>query len=189
MTDGPASAPPLPPGRMVELPGRGTTFVRVVVGPPHAPTLVLLHGWTSTADINWFPSFAALVADGDDGSCGHDALDGVLDDLGVLEDRLQCPDPSFHVALLVLGRVVVAVLGQVAQLTSALDGLRDLDAAASRQVVVLGPQPLVRAAGQLVRLRHARGGYRRAPPASPGLCRRPPGPGRRGRAHERPHLP
>jgi len=60
MTDGPASAPPLPPGRVVELPGRGKTFVREVVGPPHAPTLVLLHGWTSTADINWFPSFAAL---------------------------------------------------------------------------------------------------------------------------------
>ena len=60
MTDGSTSAPPLPPGREVELPGRGTTFVREVAGPPHAPTLVLLHGWTSTADINWFPSFASL---------------------------------------------------------------------------------------------------------------------------------
>ena len=33
MTDGPAAAPPLPPGREVELPGRGTTFVREVAGP------------------------------------------------------------------------------------------------------------------------------------------------------------
>ena len=39
MTDGSTSAPPLPPGREVELPGRGTTFVREVAGPPDAPTL------------------------------------------------------------------------------------------------------------------------------------------------------
>jgi 3-oxoadipate enol-lactonase len=44
----------------VDLPGRGTTFIREVPGPPGAPALVLLHGWTATADINWFPSFAAL---------------------------------------------------------------------------------------------------------------------------------
>jgi pimeloyl-ACP methyl ester carboxylesterase len=60
MTDGPPPAPPLPPGRSIELPGRGTTYVREVPGPPLASTVVLLHGWTSTADINWFPSFAAL---------------------------------------------------------------------------------------------------------------------------------
>ena len=34
MTDGPLRRPPLPPGRVVELPGRGTTFVREVAGPP-----------------------------------------------------------------------------------------------------------------------------------------------------------
>lgn len=55
-----SAAPPLPPGRYVDLPGRGTTFIREVPGPPGAPALVLLHGWTATADINWFPSFAAL---------------------------------------------------------------------------------------------------------------------------------
>ena len=55
-----SAAPPLPPGRYVDLPGRGTTFIREVPGPPGAPVLVLLHGWTATADINWFPSFAAL---------------------------------------------------------------------------------------------------------------------------------
>ena len=38
--------PPLPPGREVELPGRGTTFVRELAGPPGAPVVVLLHGWT-----------------------------------------------------------------------------------------------------------------------------------------------
>jgi pimeloyl-ACP methyl ester carboxylesterase len=60
MTDTAPKAPPLPPGRLVDLPGRGTTFVREVTGPPLAPTVVLLHGWTATADLNWFTSFAAL---------------------------------------------------------------------------------------------------------------------------------
>ena len=53
-------APPLPPGRPVVLPGRGQTFVREVEGPPGAPTVLLLHGWTVTADLNWFPAFEAL---------------------------------------------------------------------------------------------------------------------------------
>jgi 3-oxoadipate enol-lactonase len=60
MTDTTPKAPPLPPGRLIELPGRGTTFVREVAGPPLAPTVVLLHGWMATADLNWFTSFAAL---------------------------------------------------------------------------------------------------------------------------------
>jgi len=54
-------APPLPPGRTVVLPGRGRAFVREVTGPPGAPTVVLLHGWTATADLNWFPSYAPLA--------------------------------------------------------------------------------------------------------------------------------
>ena len=42
------------------LPGRGTTFVRDVAGPPGAPVLVLLHGWTATAGLNWFACFGPL---------------------------------------------------------------------------------------------------------------------------------
>lgn len=59
---GPRAEPPveLPPGRHVDLPGRGTTFVRDLAGPVGAPTLLLLHGWLATADLNWFPSYAAL---------------------------------------------------------------------------------------------------------------------------------
>ncbi|MGH9101524.1 MAG: alpha/beta fold hydrolase, partial [Acidimicrobiales bacterium] len=60
MLEPPAEAPDLPPGRAVELPGRGRTFVREVGGPPGAPTLLLLHGWTVTADLNWHPSYAEL---------------------------------------------------------------------------------------------------------------------------------
>ena len=49
-----------PPGRALELPGRGQTFIREVQGPPGAPTISLLHGWTATADLNWFTAFDVL---------------------------------------------------------------------------------------------------------------------------------
>jgi 3-oxoadipate enol-lactonase len=52
--------PWLPPAREVELPGRGTLRAREIEGPPGAPTLVLLHGWTATADLNWFTCYAPL---------------------------------------------------------------------------------------------------------------------------------
>jgi len=56
-----AGAPPfLATGRAVTLPGRGTTFVREVAGPPGAPTVMLLHGWTATAGLNWFACFEPL---------------------------------------------------------------------------------------------------------------------------------
>lgn len=52
---------PLPPGRHVDLPGRGRTFVRTQAGPSGAPTVVLLHGWTATADLNWFSCYGPLA--------------------------------------------------------------------------------------------------------------------------------
>ena len=54
------SHPRLPHGAAMELPGRGTTFVRTVEGPEGAPTLLLLHGWTATADLNWFRCYQPL---------------------------------------------------------------------------------------------------------------------------------
>jgi 3-oxoadipate enol-lactonase len=54
--------PILPPGREIELPGRGTTFIRELSGPsPDSPTLILLHGWTASADLNWFACYDALA--------------------------------------------------------------------------------------------------------------------------------
>ena len=50
----------LPPGRLIDIPGRGQTFIREVQGPDNAPTLILLHGWTATADLNWFTCFEEL---------------------------------------------------------------------------------------------------------------------------------
>lgn len=54
------AAPSLPTGRSLDLPGRGTTFIREVTGPPNAPVLMLLHGWSSTADLNWYRSYDPL---------------------------------------------------------------------------------------------------------------------------------
>jgi pimeloyl-ACP methyl ester carboxylesterase len=48
---------PIPLGRRIDLPGRGTTFVREVDGPPGAPTLVLLHGWMASGGTNWYRVF------------------------------------------------------------------------------------------------------------------------------------
>jgi pimeloyl-ACP methyl ester carboxylesterase len=56
----PVGGPPLPMGKRVQLPGRGTTFVRQVEGPPGAPTLLLLHGWMASGGLNWFRVFDAL---------------------------------------------------------------------------------------------------------------------------------
>lgn len=42
------------------MPGRGTFFVRHLPAPPDAPTVVLLHGWTATADLNFFTCYQAL---------------------------------------------------------------------------------------------------------------------------------
>jgi 3-oxoadipate enol-lactonase len=50
----------LPPGRLIDIPGRGQTVIREVQGPDNAPTLILLHGWTATADLNWFTCFEDL---------------------------------------------------------------------------------------------------------------------------------
>ncbi len=51
----------IPAGRMVELPGRGSTFVIDVPGPtPTAPTIVLLHALGCTAYLSWAMSIGEL---------------------------------------------------------------------------------------------------------------------------------
>jgi 3-oxoadipate enol-lactonase len=46
--------------RLVELPGRGVTRVWECPGPRGAPTLMLIHGVTFTAELNWGTVFAPL---------------------------------------------------------------------------------------------------------------------------------
>jgi 3-oxoadipate enol-lactonase len=53
--------PALLPGRVVSLPGRGEVLVRDSGGPPARPAVLLLHGWTASADINFFPAYDLLA--------------------------------------------------------------------------------------------------------------------------------
>jgi pimeloyl-ACP methyl ester carboxylesterase len=57
-------APPLPVprGRTIVLPQRGETFARDSGGD--GPTLLLLHGWMVSADLNWIRCYEPLVAAG-----------------------------------------------------------------------------------------------------------------------------
>jgi 3-oxoadipate enol-lactonase len=55
--------PDLPPGRFVELPDRGTIVVRDFGPQDASTTILLLHGWTATADLNWFRCYKALGED------------------------------------------------------------------------------------------------------------------------------
>lgn len=61
---GAVELPPLLPGRIMELPGRGEMFVRHHEHPnPNAPTLLLLHGWTASSDLNFFAAYETLARD------------------------------------------------------------------------------------------------------------------------------
>ena len=51
----------LPGGRMVELPGRGSTYVTDTPGPrPDSPTILLLHALATTGLLCWYPSIRPL---------------------------------------------------------------------------------------------------------------------------------
>ncbi|MEX1218362.1 MAG: alpha/beta hydrolase [Acidimicrobiales bacterium] len=56
----PFLTPGLPEGRSIDLPGRGSTWIREASGPTGAPTLLLLHGWTANSALNWFGTYDAL---------------------------------------------------------------------------------------------------------------------------------
>lgn len=62
----PPLPPPLPPGRLVYVPGRGEMLVRELAPEREtgAPTVLLLHGWTLCADLNWFAMYAAAARHG-----------------------------------------------------------------------------------------------------------------------------
>jgi pimeloyl-ACP methyl ester carboxylesterase len=46
---------------VINLPGRGEVFVRDSGGTPADPAVLLLHGWTASADLNFFPVYARLA--------------------------------------------------------------------------------------------------------------------------------
>lgn len=106
LTPAPAAAsrtaqltPPLPPGRRLRLPGRGTTFVRELDGPPGRVPVVLLHGWTMTADLNYHGVYDDLAGEhpvvaidtrshGRGLRAGRFSYDAVADDLAATLDEL-----------------------------------------------------------------------------------------------------
>jgi pimeloyl-ACP methyl ester carboxylesterase len=56
--------PPLLPGRIVHLPGRGEMFIRHHQhSDSSAPTLLLLHGWTGSSDTQFFTAYEELAKD------------------------------------------------------------------------------------------------------------------------------
>ncbi|WP_306362704.1 alpha/beta fold hydrolase [Nocardia sp. CC227C] len=95
----------VPAGSMVELPGRGRTYVVDLPGPtPDAATVFLLHGAATTAMLNWFPSLRELneryrVVLFDQRWHGHGIrsetfdLDEVADDAVALADVLAVDRP------------------------------------------------------------------------------------------------
>ena len=50
----------LPPGRILYVPGRGEVFLREQDGPEGALPVLLLHGWTASADTTWWAVYPAL---------------------------------------------------------------------------------------------------------------------------------
>jgi 3-oxoadipate enol-lactonase len=53
--------PAFPAGRVLNLPGRGEVFVRDSGGTTASSAVLLLHGWTASADLNFFPVYADLA--------------------------------------------------------------------------------------------------------------------------------
>lgn len=53
----------LPPGMTIVVPGNGELFVRDTksLSPSYRPTVLLLHGWGVTADVNFFNAYAELA--------------------------------------------------------------------------------------------------------------------------------
>jgi len=53
--------PPLPEGRVIDVPGIGEVFTRVTAPVPGSVPVLLLHGWTVSADLNWFRVYERLA--------------------------------------------------------------------------------------------------------------------------------
>jgi 3-oxoadipate enol-lactonase len=85
--------------RVLDLPGRGRTVVWDVPGPPGAPTLLLVHGVTLTAALNWggivdtlCRRYRVVLVDqrghGQGLACGSFRLEDCADDLAAVAEQL-----------------------------------------------------------------------------------------------------
>ncbi|RDI67758.1 alpha/beta fold hydrolase [Nocardia pseudobrasiliensis] len=109
----------VPGGTLVELPGRGRTYLVDIPGPPDAPTLMLLHGVVTTAMLNWFPALEELsrryrVVLYDQRWHGHGirserfVLDDLADDAVAVADLLGIDKP------VLVGYSMGGIVGQLA---------------------------------------------------------------------------
>lgn len=98
----------IPEGSMVELPGRGSTFVTDTPGPtPASPTIVLLHAVGCTGLLTWYPSIRSLSE-----RFRVITFDQRWHGRGIASDEFSLQDCADDVAALVdvldLGPVIVA---------------------------------------------------------------------------------
>lgn len=98
----------IPAGRIVELPGRGSTYVTDTPGPqPDSPTVVLLHAVGCTGLLTWFPTVGPLSR-----RFRVVTLDQRWHGRGIQSERFDLRDCADDVAALVevldLGQVIVA---------------------------------------------------------------------------------
>ncbi len=82
----------------------------------------------------------AGVEHGDGATDGHFAVIDNFDDLMIFQNRFDLPNATLHMALVVFGRVIVAVFLQVTHLAGTADSCSHFDAATCREVEVLGLQ-------------------------------------------------
>jgi pimeloyl-ACP methyl ester carboxylesterase len=90
--------PWLPEGRTLVVPGRGELFYRFHRHlDPAAPTVLLLHGWTATADLQFFTAYQALAT-----HCSFITLDHRGHGRGLRPDaRFELEDAADDAAALV----------------------------------------------------------------------------------------
>jgi pimeloyl-ACP methyl ester carboxylesterase len=91
--------PWLPPGYTAVLEGRGEVFYRHHQhADPLAPTVLLLHGWTASADLQFFTAYEALAAD-----CSFIAIDHRGHGRGMRSaERFELEDVADDAAALVI---------------------------------------------------------------------------------------
>lgn len=102
--------PWLPPGRTLVLPGRGEVFYRHHQhADPDAPTVLLLHGWTASADLQFFTAYEELAR-----HCSFIGIDHRAHGRGMRsQDRFTLEDAADDAAALlrVLGIARVVTVG------------------------------------------------------------------------------
>ncbi len=118
----PTPPPNLPRGLILWVPEHGEMFLRDQEGPDDAPPVLLLHGWTATADTTWFAVYEALqgkhrVIAIDQRGHGRGiraeqpfTLEGCADDAAALLELLEIPRAI--VAGYSLGGAVGLLMGQ-----------------------------------------------------------------------------